>query len=190
MIDLIFDTETTGFPHWKSPADDPRQPYLVQLAVVMAKGDELMVTWDTIIKCPIDIPKEAADVHGITRERSQAEGIDLKEAISKFDRLLLTADRVVCHNVNFDIKIMSYAYCRTGIVNTLMDFRKVCTMKTATPVLKIPSARGGYKWPKLQETYRVLVDEAGFEAAHSADADAMACWKVLRALEERGVELL
>ncbi len=97
---------------------------------------------------------------------------------------------MVCHNVNFDIKIMSYAYYRAGIVNTLIDYRKVCTMKTATPVLKIPSVRGGYKWPKLQETYQALVDEAGFESAHTADADAMACWKILRALEEKGVELL
>ncbi len=185
MIDLIFDTETTGFPYRNSSIDDPRQPHLVQLAVIMAKGDDLMLAWDTIIKCPIDIPEGAYDVHGITTEKSQAEGIDLKEAIGKFDRLLLTADRVVCHNVNFDVKIMSYAYCRADIVNTLMDFSKVCTMKTATPIMKSL----GKRWT-LQETYRSLVDEAGFEAAHSADADAMACWKVLRALEKRGVELL
>ena len=185
MIDLIFDTETTGFPHRNSSIDYESQPHLVQLAVVMAKEDELMLTWDTIIKCPIDIPEEAVNVHGITTERSQAEGIDLKEAISKFDRLLLIADRVVCHNTNFDIKIMSYAYYRTGIVNTLIDYRKVCTMRTATPIMKSL----GKRWT-LQETYRSLVDEAGFGAAHTADADAMACWKVLRALEKRGVELL
>ena len=110
MIDIIFDTETTGFPLWKSPSEDPRQPHLVQLAALVAKGDELIYKWDSIIKCPIEIPKAAADVHGTTTERSQEEGIELFSAITKFDGLLRTADRAVCHNTNFDFKIMKYAY--------------------------------------------------------------------------------
>ena len=42
----------------------------------------------------------------------------------------------------------------------------------------------------MMEAYRALIDPEGFDAAHTADADAMACWEVLRELERRGVELL
>lgn len=190
MIDLIFDTETTGFPLWKAPASDPGQPHLVQLAVIIAKGDELILKWDQIIKCPIEIPEEAANVHGITTERSQREGVDLTWTLVRFKKDLCAADRIVCHNINFDFKIMDYAYHRAELdVSMLHEKPHVCTMKTATPVLKLPSRRG-YKLPKMIEAYKALVDPEGFGAAHTADADAMACWKVLRALEERGVELL
>ena len=190
MIDLIYDTETTGFPLWKAPVSDSRQPYLVQLAVVLAKGDELILTWDRIVKCPIEIPEAASNVHGITTGQSQRHGHELESVMKEFDQMLASADRVICHNTSFDMIIMSYAYYRAGMnMESLEKLPSICTMKTATPVLKLPSKRG-YKWPKMIEAYKALVDPAGFDAAHTADADAMACWKVLLALEKRGVELL
>jgi len=189
MIDLIFDTETTGFPLWKAPANDSRQPHLVQLAVIVAKKDELILKWDSIVKCPVEIPQVAYNVHGITTARSQSEGVDLEEVIEKFNRLLLEVERVACHNYSFDSKIMSYAYQRAGVsMERFTRLPHVCTMRTATPILKIFGPRG-YKWPKLIEAYRSLVDPEGFSSAHTADADTMACWKILVALEMRGVEL-
>lgn len=190
MITIVFDTETTGFPLWSAEIEDERQPHLVQLAVIMAKEDEIIHKWNTIVKCPIDVPEKAFAVHGIDKERSQREGVPLVLAVSKFNDLLLTADRAVCHNIRFDFRIMRYAYHRAGADRKALNrIDTVCTMKTATPVLKLPGKRG-YKWPRMVEAYEALVDPAGFERAHSADADAMACWKVLRELEKRGVELL
>ncbi len=190
MLDLIFDTETTGFPLWKSPASNLGQPHLVQLAVIMAKGDELILKWDHIIKCSVESSEGAVRAHGITMEISQREGVEPLEALNRFNKDLRMADRIVCHNVRFDFKIMECAYYRAGLyVSMLHEKPNVCTMKTATPLLKLPGKRG-YKWPKMMEAYKALVDPEGFDAAHTADADAMACWKVLRALEERGVELL
>lgn len=192
MINLIFDTETTGFP-LNAPVEDPRQPYLVQLAVLLAKEDDQLIhKWDCIIRCPVDIPEDASNIHGITTARSRAEGIDNAEAIGNFRNLLSGADRAVCHNAAFDFKIMRFAYHRAGFDYSELDkIKRVCTMKTTTPMLKLPGKwRGSFKWPKLQEAYKALVNEEGFGGAHSADADTMACWKVLRELERRGVELL
>ncbi len=190
MLTMVFDTETTGFPLWTSPIEDERQPHLVQLAVIMTKEDEILHKWDTIVKCPVEVSEGALNVHGIDKERSQREGISPNLAVTKFDDLLRSADRTVCHNVNFDFRIMKYAYHRAGIdKEALNSIMSICTMKTTKPLLKL-SGKRGYKWPKLMEAYKALVDVHGFEAAHSADADAMACWKVLRVLERRGVELL
>ena len=190
MLNLICDTGTTGFPHWKRPVDAPEQPYLVQLAVLITKGDEVIISWDCIVKCPIHIPEGAAKVHGITTEMMQEKGISPSTAVQRFDRDLLSVDRVICHNADFDFKIMSYAYHREGVSShRLNEIPRVCTMKTATPILKLPGRFGKPKWPKLSEAYEKLVDSSGFSGAHSADADTMACWKIFRELEKRGVEL-
>lgn len=191
MITAVFDTETSGFPSWSKPDSDPAQPHLLQLAVVVADDDGVMFKWDTIVKCPVGaaVAPGAEAVHGISAERSRREGMELKEALDMFNRYVEMADRVVCHNTKFDFKIMGAAYYRAGVsMRSLSALPRICTMLTATPVLKIHSNRG-YKWPKLQEAYKTLVDERGFDAAHSADADTFACWEVLCALEKRGVEL-
>ena len=190
MLTLVFDTETTGFPKWKSPPSDPGQPHLVQLALLMTAFDEVEHAWNSIVYCPIEIPEAVAKIHGITTDISRSQGKSLSAVVGVFDAFAHQADRVVCHNVKFDMKVMQAAYHRAKLSDAeFVNKPRVCTMETATPVLRIPSSRGLYKWPKLIEAYKVLVDEAGFSGAHSADADAMACWKVLRALESKGVEL-
>ncbi len=190
MLTTIFDTETSGFPLWNAPDSDPRQPHLVQVAVIFVSSGGEVLKWDSIVKCPVEIAPGAVAVHGISTEQSQREGIELAEAVKKFDTYIQMAERIVCHNIKFDLKIMNAAYHRAGVSSKLLnELPRICTMLTATPVLKIHSARG-YKWPKLQESYCALVDKKGFDAAHSADADTLACWHVLRALEEKGVELL
>ena len=185
MLNLIFDTETTGFPHSKRPVDAIEQPYLVQLAVLITKGDEIIRSWDCIVKCPIHIPEDAMKVHGITTEIMQEKGVNPTEVIETFHKDLLIADRVICHNADFDLKIMSYAYHRAGKDFThLKEMARVCTMKTAAPSQRLLGKR-----KSLSECYEVLVDSAGFSDAHTASADTMACWKVFRELERRGVEL-
>ena len=60
-------------------------------------------------------------------------------------------------------------------------------MEATTDICKIPPPRGsGYKWPKLEEAYRILVDPVGFEGAHDAMVDVEACRKVFYALKNGG----
>jgi len=185
-MDLIYDTETTGFPNFKAPSSAPDQPHLVQLACVMADGDYIEHTWSTIVKCPVPVDPGAFAVHGIDQLTSQEEGMELSSALDIFESLLEKADRVIAHNTNFDTKIMKIAFAKAGIDPiVLMRKKRFCTMFTLTNHLKLPSPSGrGYKWPKLIEAYTALVDSEGFQNAHQADADALACFKILRAIEE------
>ena len=184
-MDLIYDTETTGFPNFKASSSDPDQPHLIQLACVLADRDYIEYTWSTIIKCPVEVPEGAAAVHGITKEISQEQGMELSHAVDIFYGLLDKADRVICHNTNFDTKIMKIAFHRGGIDPiALMRKPRFCTMFTLTNHMQLPSPYGrGYKWPKLEEAYKHYVDPAGFPNAHQADADALACFKILRVIE-------
>lgn len=192
MKTLVLDTETTGFPFKETPLQDEKQPHLVQLATLLAEGEEILEEWSTIVFCPIMMPKRAFDVHGISTEISRRDGVSLRDAVDLFRHRLKIADRVVAHGTSFDIKMLRIAYARLGLDEAELFFRpRFCTMQTATPILQLPSPRGrGFKWPTLQEAYKRLVDSAGFEGAHSANVDALACFKVMRALEKKGVQLV
>ena len=188
MLTLVFDTETTGFPSRGSPITDQRQPYLVQLAVLLAEGESLLERWDSVVSCPVEIPEAASKVHGITTERSRAEGISNDEAVRIFDLLVKRANRLICHNTIFDMQIMRIAYARAGQNFTAVsELPQFCTMKTISDDARRRGQRS--HWPKLDVAYRKLVDPAGFSAAHTADADALACWEVLLALEAKGAQL-
>ena len=200
LIDLIFDTETTRFPKWKLPNDHLEQTQLVQLGIMIAKGSEVILEWDHLVYCTQEPDKGAFKVHGISKAMCQEAGLTLRQAVGFFDQRLRDVDRVVCHNVNFDRKVMLCAYAQASLncsegqepldPTYFLEKPNVCTMLTATNVVQVPHpTRGGWKWPTLQESYAALVYGEGFEDAHNAAADVAACHKVLVALEGINAEL-
>ena len=58
-------------------------------------------------------------------------------------------------------------------------------MKSSVHVCRIPSARGGYKWPNLTELYNYLF-QTGFPEAHDALVDVKACADCFFELKRRG----
>lgn len=192
MRTLVFDTETSGKCNFKLPPDNPVQPYIVQLAALLYDGRQLMAHLN-LICCPmigpdqVLIPKEATDVHGITDDVAKRMGVPMKMIAAMFNNFLKVSDRIVAHNMDFDTRIMAGTYLRSGFpVDQLAIPHRVCTMKAAEPVLKLPGLYGKYKWPSLDEAYKTLVDKEGFDNAHDALADAKACAAILWALEDAG----
>ncbi len=186
MIDLVFDTETTGFTLFKEPHTDERQPHLVQLAARLVEGDQLYAAIQCVVRGTVKCTEGAAKTHGITEEKRKRAGVEPIEAAGMFISLFERSDRIVAHNIAFDLLVMKAAFHRLGLDSMIVKLEskpRLCTMLELTPIIKIPSSRGGYKWPKLIEAYKHLVDAAGFEGAHDAMADVIACEKVLRALE-------
>ncbi len=182
---LFFDTETTGKYLFKSPITDPGQPHLVQIGMILddLEGNTIE-EYETIIRvAEINIPISAAEIHGITTAIANAQGIDVRIAIAKFNDFWEKSNRIVAHNVDFDMKVMRSAFFRLGVEPLFKMTPTYCTMQHSTDVLKLPG-RYGYKWPKLDEAYRVLVDPEGFEGAHNALNDVRACRKVYYALRK------
>ena len=87
---LTFDTETTGLPkNFKAEVSDSENwPRLVQIAWQLnnEKG-ELLSNNSLIIKPEgFTIPFNSEKIHGISTEIASNNGIDLKEAILKFEK--------------------------------------------------------------------------------------------------------
>ena len=186
---LFFDTETTGFPDDKAPVTALKQPHILQLAAIL-DGDEQRTfsSINLIINAGCgEVPPDAAKVHGISKAIYEKFGVSRITALAAFHGLVTAADVLIGHNIEFDLKMLKIAYARAGKVekftSEVASKSQFCTMQSTTDIVKIPGRRG-YKWPKLQEAYKALVNPQGFEGAHDAMADVKACRQVFYMLKK------
>jgi DNA polymerase III epsilon subunit-like protein len=109
---LVFDTEATGLPKTKiiNPEALHLWPHIVQFSYLIydTELNDVIVVGDNIVKVGpgINIPAESTAIHGITNQMSQTEGVSLNHVLHGFFRDLKTADRLVGHNISFDINLV------------------------------------------------------------------------------------
>jgi DNA polymerase III subunit epsilon len=178
---LFFDTETTGKAAFHLPANDPSQPYIVQLAAMLtdAKGNS-RGEFSTLIKPDgWTITPEAQNVHGISIEDCENFGVPLVIALAMFNHLSKQAKEGIAFNDDFDVKIVDAGFARIQKPSPWPRLQRFCCMKAMTPICKLssPNFRGRFKWPSLAEAYRHFWPE-GFDGAHDAMADVRACKRV------------
>lgn len=188
---LFFDTETTGLPHdWNASVNDvDNWPRIVQISWVVYKNGTKISSSDFIIKPEgFKIPIESSNVHGITTECAEKEGVSLQAVLTEFKDLVEQADLIIAHNISFDEKIVGAEFIRKNMSDILKSKRTICTMKKSTEFCAIPSSNGynDYKWPKLSELYIKLFDTE-FEDAHNSLADVNATAKCFWEMKKRGI---
>lgn len=198
LTDLnIFDTETTGFPLWKEPSDDPRQPHLVDIAALLySPTGELIDSFETIIR-PDGwvIPDEVAAIHGITTEMAMDLGIPEADALEGFLAIHERAGMRVAHNCSFDDRILRIALMRYRGVEAADAFRagaNYCTAINSKPICQLPPTeamlrsrfRNQFKTPTLAEAHQHLLGEE-LIGAHRARTDTEGCARVYFALQQR-----
>lgn len=192
-MNLFFDTETSGLPHFREPSDDPRQPHLLQFAAILAREDGTEVeTFSTLVKpypgCVI--AEEAFNAHGITICKATEEGMDGSELTDRFFDMLSRATRVIGHNVTFDLRIVRIHTTRSHGMKWDCPVPYTCTMRSASPIMKLPptpkmiaAGFNKYKPPNLGECVRHFFNE-DLEGAHDALVDVRACKRVFHAITD------
>lgn len=187
---LFFDCETTGVPidYKASYTDVNNWPRVIQLAWLLTddKGQVLNSACHLIKPNGWQMPTEKFWIdNGYSQEKSEAEGVPIESVLEEFYNDKAQADHLVAHNLNFDHRVVWSEFIRAGI-EPKSGMNKICTMMKSTGVCKIPNSRGrGYKWPKLEELYTFLFGH-GFENAHDALADVIACKDSFFVLLEKG----
>ena len=177
---LIFDTETTGLPqNYNAPLTDfENWPRMVQVAWQLHEADGKLITAKNFIIKPdgYTIPYNSVQIHGITTERAQTEGHDIKEVLATFKEDVENSNFGIGHNIEFDYNIIGSEYLRSGLENALEHLEPLDTKLVSTDFCAIPGGRSGqFKWPTLIELHTKLFGEA-FADAHDAayDVDATA----------------
>jgi DNA polymerase III epsilon subunit-like protein len=186
---VIIDTETSGLPNFKLPADDPAQPRLASMAMIFVNAKLEVEREDSAFIRPDGWVLEpgAAAVNGLTMERLLAEGVPVREALTPYASAILQGRVVVAHNAQFDCKVLRGEFRRLGLPDLFEQTRNICTMRALTDVCRIPpnGNRGGFKFPKLSEA--CVFFNMPLLGDHSSLNDARACLQLFRKMHELGV---
>jgi DNA polymerase III epsilon subunit-like protein len=183
---LIFDTETTGLPLKKLPAEkEPGNwPHIVSISWVIldSSTNEILSQQNFIVK-PLGwhVPLESTSIHGISHEIAEKTGTYLPYVISKF--LTEEYDVLVAHNIDFDMNVLINAIKWDLELNVPVFPKQICTMKLSTNICKI---RGnfGYKYPKLKELYFHAFNKYPFEAKlHNSMYDVLILTELVQKYE-------
>lgn len=194
---LVHDVETSGLPLFTEPSDHPRQPFLVQMGLLVLDDDMREVGSLSLLAQPPHgraIEPEAQAAHGVDTETARRFGLPAHVLVEVYCSLRAEAKMLIGHNISFDQRIMRIEMMRLGRVREQVEAIEgasptFCTMRTATPLCKMePTGRmkaagraGQFKSPKLEEAVRILLGRE-MEGAHDALADCRAAADLYRFL--------
>ena len=171
---IALDLETTGL--------DPLSDRIVQAAVVRVAADGAVsdTSWHGIVDPGVVIPVGASNIHGITTERAQREGISPVEALRRIARLIHNAIEqevpLVIYNAPFDWPFVlaeaqrhDVSISTPAIIDPLVIDRAVDRYRRGSRKLDAVAAHYGHD----------------LDQAHDARADAIAAVAIARALGVR-----
>ncbi len=184
---LVIDTETSGLPDYKLPADDPSQPRLASFSAIETDDTlEPLTVYDRLIQPDgWEISAEITAINGLTTDRCQAEGVPVSLVLAYYAEKINAGYVVVAYNAQFDCKILRGEMRRAGQDDLFELTRNICAMRSCDG-LKIEKAgekKGGF--PKLSDAYRHFYNEEMPEH-HTAPGDAAACLAIFQKLMKYG----
>jgi DNA polymerase-3 subunit epsilon len=168
----VFDTETTGL--------DTRHARIVTCFVGVIGPDGAVQESHSWLADPgVEIPEQAAAVHGVTTEMARERGRNAAEVVAeigqKVGSYLATGVPVVAYNASYDFSLLHHEMVRyeitplaepRPIIDPLVIDRAVDTYRKGKRTLGMAAAH-----------YLVSLEDS-----HQADADAIAAGRVAQAI--------
>lgn len=179
-----FDLETTG--------TDPREARIVTAAVVEVRDGEPIGHLDWLADPGVRIPAQASAIHGITNERTAAEGRPAPEVADEVAKILTAhwaeGVPVVAYNAAFDLTLLAAELRRHGLPS-LEERLGGSEIGPVVDPYTIDRAVDRYRPGK--RTLEAVCAEYGvvLDGAHDAGADALAAVRVACALAARHGQL-
>ena len=181
---LVFDTETTGLPQGRNPSiyNTELWPHVIQLSYIVYCSDEnkILSLVDDYIKINDDvvIEEKSQEIHNISKEKLNTLGINIVDALNKFNKWAEQCELLIGHNVSFDKRMVIVEGIRNNI--RMKVHTTYCTMKETTELCKIEREfRDGkkyFKYPSLSELYNHLFDKIP-KNTHNALTDILICMR-------------
>jgi DNA polymerase-3 subunit epsilon len=177
-----FDLETTG--------TDPFEARIVTAAVLLVGARFGVVAHRWLVNPGVEIPAEAAAIHGVTTERARSEGQAAAEAVEEIAALLeelwASGLPLVVMNANYDITVLACELERHG--RPSLDDRG--GVGPLVDPLVIDRALDRFRPGKKTLGDLCRVYDAGLDEAHASHGDALAAarvaWRMARRYSEVG----
>lgn len=190
---VVMDVETTGLlvddtaPTIKKVKENPDwYPNIVQMAWVTMDRDYRPVQVHAYyVKQKTKIPERAIEIHGITDEVCEKEGIELMDLLNTFSESIAQCDYYAGHSVQFDKYVIEAESIKSILPKPFKHMKMYDTMKMGTTVT------GKYKSTLMNLAERVLGKEVLAEAKlnfHDAKSDVTITASLFKALHSRGIK--
>ena len=171
---IAFDTETTG-------VDVATERIVTAAAVVFVNGVETE-SREWLIKVDIDIPLQSTEVHGITNQMSQTQGLNQREALEDIRSFLVDSGLpVVCFNSQFDRAILDSNLVRVGL-EPLTSVPDICPYVIDKQQDKFVKGKAQRRLQPTVARYGLELHESDW---HGALADSRVTGRLLLAQQER-----
>jgi DNA polymerase III subunit epsilon len=157
----IFDLETTG----TNVATDR----IVEIAIVKAMPDGSSEIYSKRVNPGMPIPRESTMIHGIT-DVDVADCPHFKDLARELDEFLKDSDLSGYNAIKFDIPLLVEEFLRAGIDFSMMN-RQVVDVQNIFHKMEPRTLKAAYKFYCHKD----------HEMAHSAEADAIATYEILKA---------
>lgn len=194
MYILFLDTETIGFPNQAGLPFGMNPPYqeidkydsarIVQISLMTCNEHfEPIDSHDYIVNSEQKFSIPNSQLHGITNEISNTQGINFTEIIKTISPYIKQATHVFAHNANFDLSVLKSELYRHNMHYTLEALNKkniMCTMKITKNIV---NARNNYgiKNPSLAELYQFATQKT-IQNAHNSKYDVINLHEAIKSL--------
>ncbi len=206
---LAFDTETTGLPARKSYSDyyppEKLEKYdrsrIVSIAWILFSDSETFAKHYYVIKpngFVIDDRSKATEIHGITQEIADKDGVDLLSVLKALYIDLSRCETLVAHNLQFDKNILLSEIHRLlqqegspdptleKLLASYLSKKEFCTMKKTINIVGALNKNGRLKYPRLDELHTHYFGTNVLNA-HNALADTEACCRCFLAIPQHSI---
>ena len=207
-LSIVFDTETTGLvpkvnfqEDWEA-VDISLFPYILQMSFITINNDtqSIVTIHDTLLKLPegIIIDPFVTKIHGITNDLINKKGRIVEKEVEYLMNNIMSAKKIVGHNVEFDIKMLLTTIVRLAhkykgvddiesnkwvqyynILYGTWRAKHICTMFSTIKFCNIWRKRTNseamyLKYPKLSELHNKLFNQE-VQRLHNSLIDVFVC---------------
>lgn len=180
---IVFDTETDSLIA-NTAVSINKQPRIIELfaQILEQKGEgkrakfKELGRYSQLFSIGKPIPQEVVNITGI-KDADLIGAPPFREKAAEVAELMQSADRVVAHNLSYDLTVTDFEMARCSLPRIKWPER-ICTVEATEYFF-------GYRL-NLTTLYKTLFDET-FADAHRAEADVMALSRCYQELVKRRV---
>lgn len=188
MSYVVVDTESSGLPDYKKPADAPGQPRVAAIAMIFVDKDLVVEETHSGLIRPdgwiFDDNSDAAKINGLTHRRLMEDGWPIKDLLRLYGEAIDSRRIVAGFNISHDLKMLRAEMRYVGYPDRFMQTRHLCVMQGCRKIVDARTADGRKKAPRLEEACAHFQIER--DVAHTALSDASDALAILRRLRDLG----
>ncbi len=186
---LIYDCSSVSQPlNYKAPFTESFQwPRLVHISwIVLGSDFKPIEDFDCIVKpAGFIVDEKVLKRTKLTKEEIDEKGIDIEDILKTFNTSVEKCEYIFSHNLKFNENVLAAEYIRNTVDINFFPKERFCLMEEGTYYCKLPSKRGGYKWPSLTEMHAVCFNST-FTPPNNARADVIAAARCFIKLMKTG----